>query len=119
VRARRDSIAAEDRRDSTGRVLRDHCLQAACGGPTDARSRAAVTLAPGVTPPNVRSVWWWGNETQVFWAAGNACRQPQLIRFSIREVRQGASTGPVTTGDDFAYWVESRPARAGGPKSIP
>jgi len=62
---------------------------------------AAITLA-GAYPEIVTSVCV-GNETQVDWSAH---RSPlvDVIRY-VRQVR-GAVTQPVTSADDYKYWVE-------------
>ncbi len=98
-------IGAEDRRDSTGRVLERFPAVVA----RDRREiDTAVTLAKRY-PTLVRALVV-GNETQVYWSAARV-PEPQLLA-ALREVR-GRVTQPVTTGDDFAFW-QSPQSRAVG-----
>ena len=89
-------LAAEDRRDSTGRVLErfpaareanrrelDHAVELARAYPGTVAAIAA------------------GNETQVFWS-GNRLPTARLVEV-LRELRARTRV-PVTTADDYNFW---------------
>lgn len=90
------SLAAEDRRDSSGAVLE-----------TFARTReanrreveAGLRLADGF--PEIVKALCVGNETQIFWS-GNRVPTERLIEI-VREVRARSGV-PITVSDDFNYW---------------
>lgn len=99
-------LAAEDRRDSTGRVLeRFPAARAANRREIDATVRLAKTYPDLVAAIAV------GNETQVFWSA-NRLPAARLIE-ALREVRARTRV-PVTTSDDYNFWnkPESRAVAA-------
>lgn len=89
-------LAAEDRRDSTGRVL-ERFPEAV------ARNRAQVDAAARLVRANPRTVIaiTVGNETQVYWS-GNRLPAEQLVAY-LREMRARTRV-PVSTADDFNFW---------------
>jgi len=99
-------LAAEDRRDSTGRVLERFPAAREA-------NRREVDHAVELTrayPDNVVALAV-GNETQVFWSA-NRLPAERLVAW-LREVR-GRVSVPVTTSDDYNFWnrPESRAVAA-------
>ena len=99
-------LAAEDRRDSTGRVLeRFPAARAANRREVEAAVRLARDHPKAVAAIAV------GNETQVFWS-GNKVPTDRLIA-CLREVRARTRV-PVTTADDYNFWnkPESRAVAA-------
>jgi exo-beta-1,3-glucanase (GH17 family) len=89
-------LAAEDRRDSTGRVLeRFPAAREANRRELDATVRLAREHRGTVAAIAV------GNETQVFWSHNRVAAQ-RLIEV-IRQVRARTAV-PVTTGDDYNFW---------------
>lgn len=99
-------LAAEDRRDSTGRVLERFPEAVAA----NRREIDAAVRHARAHPGTVAAIAA-GNETQVFWS-GNRLPAGRLID-CLRELR--ARTGvPVTTGDDYNFWnkPESRAVAA-------
>ncbi len=99
-------LAAEDRRDSTGRVLeRLPAARRANRREIDATVRLARDNPEAVVAVAV------GNETQVFWS-GNRLPAGRLIEY-LRETRARTRV-PVTTADDYHFWnkPESRAVAA-------
>ena len=99
-------LAAEDRRDSTGRVLeRFPAARAENRREVDAAVRLAREHPGAVAAIAV------GNETQVFWSF-NRLPQERLVAY-LREVRARTRV-PVTTADDYNFWnkPESRAVAA-------
>jgi exo-beta-1,3-glucanase (GH17 family) len=89
-------LAAEDRRDSTGRVLeRFPAASEANRRELEATVRLAREHASIVAAIAV------GNETQVSWSH-NRLPQERLVEF-IRQVRARTRV-PVTSGDDYNFW---------------
>lgn len=89
-------LAAEDRRDSTGRVLEKFpAALDANRRELEATVRLASEHAGAVAAIAV------GNETQVFWS-GNRLPADRLVAY-LREVR-ARTAAPVTTADDYNFW---------------
>lgn len=89
-------LAAEDRRDSTGRVLeRFQAARKANRRELETAVRLVREHAGTVVAVAV------GNETQVSWS-GNRVTSEQLIGY-LREVRARTRV-PVTTADDYNFW---------------
>lgn len=99
-------LAAEDRRDSTGRVLE---RLPAARQENRREIEAAVRLAR--EHPQAVAAIAVGNETQVFWS-GNRLPSERLVEV-IRETRARTRV-PVTTADDYNFWnkPESRAVAA-------
>ena len=99
-------LAAEDRRDSSGRVLERFPAARA----TNQREIAA-TIRLAQDHPNTVVAITVGNETQVFWSFNRVARE-RLVEV-IRMVR-AATHVPVTTADDYNFWnkPESRAVAA-------
>lgn len=99
-------LTAEDRRDSTGRVLERFPAARAA----NLRELAAAVRLAREHPDAVAAIAV-GNETQVAWSH-NRVPQERLIEV-IRQVR-ARTTVPVTTGDDYNFWnkPESRAVAA-------
>jgi exo-beta-1,3-glucanase (GH17 family) len=99
-------LAAEDRRDSSGRVLeRFPAALEANRREVDAAVRLAREYAGSIAAIAI------GNETQVYWS-GNRLPAERLVAY-LREVRARVSV-PVTTADDYNFWnkPESRAVAA-------
>jgi len=99
-------LAAEDRRDSTGKVLETFPAAAEANRlEIDAAARLAREHPRTVVAIAV------GNETQVFWS-GNRVATERLVE-ALREVRARTRV-PVTTADDYNFWnkPESRAVAA-------
>jgi exo-beta-1,3-glucanase (GH17 family) len=99
-------LAAEDRRDSTGRVLETFpAALEANRREVDHAVRLAEQFAGTVAAITV------GNETQVFWS-GNRLPLDRLVGY-LREVRSRTRV-PVSTADDYNFWnkPESRAVAA-------
>jgi len=89
-------LAAEDRRDSTGRVLEGFpAAREANRREIEAAMRLAREHAGAVVAIAV------GNETQVFWS-GNRVAPERLVEV-LRETRARTRV-PVTTADDYNFW---------------
>jgi exo-beta-1,3-glucanase (GH17 family) len=89
-------LVAEDRRDSTGRVIERFPAARA----TNQREiEATVRLAR--EHPNTVAAISVGNETQVFWSFNRVTKE-RLVEV-IRQVR-ARTTVPVTTADDYNFW---------------
>lgn len=99
-------LAAEDRRDSTGRVLERFPAARAAN---QREIEATVRLARE-HPNTVRAITV-GNETQVFWSFNKVATE-RLVDV-IRQVRARTHV-PVTTADDYNFWnkAESRAVAA-------
>ena len=89
-------IAAEERRDSTGRVLERFPAAVAA----NRREIEAAVVASRRYPDLVLALCV-GNETQIFWSAHRV--PAERLVAAIRELRARTRL-PVTTGDDYNYW---------------
>jgi exo-beta-1,3-glucanase (GH17 family) len=99
-------LAAEDRRDSTGRVLE----RFPAASVANRRELEATVRLTREHPGSVAAITV-GNETQVFWSF-NRVSTERLVEV-IRKVR-AATKVPVTTADDYNFWnkPESRAVAA-------
>jgi exo-beta-1,3-glucanase (GH17 family) len=99
-------LAAEDRRDSTGRVLE----RFAAARQANRRELKATVRLAREHPVAVAAISV-GNETQVFWSFNRVTRE-RLVE-SIRKVR-ALTDVPVTVADDYNFWnkPESRAVAA-------
>ncbi len=89
-------LAAEDRRDSTGRVI-ERFPKARAENAREVAHAAKLARAYGGTIAAIAA----GNETQVFWS-GNRLAPDRLVA-SLRELRRTTRL-PVTTSDDYNFW---------------
>jgi exo-beta-1,3-glucanase (GH17 family) len=91
-------IAPETRRDDQGNVIEVLHENVAAN---DAEVATAIELA-NEFPDLVRAIIV-GNETQVFWSGHRV--DPEVLIGRLRTVRAGVRV-PVTTADDFRFWLE-------------
>lgn len=89
-------LAAEDRRDSTGRVLE----RFPAAREANERELAATVRLARENPEAVAAISV-GNETQVFWSFNRVTRE-RLVE-AIRKVR-ALTNVPVTVADDYNFW---------------
>lgn len=89
-------LDAEDRRDSTGRVLERFPAAVA----SNEREVEAAIRQANRHPREVIAITV-GNETQVFWS-GNRLPADRLVHY-LRRVREGTKV-PVSTADDYNFW---------------
>jgi len=93
-------IAPEDVRDEHGTVLAKDSEAAAAN-----RREAEAAIALAAEYPEIVLAVCVGNETQVSWSPHSL--QLELLIDHIRRVR-AAVTVPVTTADDYQYWLEPK-----------
>jgi exo-beta-1,3-glucanase (GH17 family) len=89
-------LAAEDRRDSTGRVLERY----PAAREANRREVEATVRLVHEYPAQIAAIAV-GNETQVFWS-GNRLPAGRLVEY-LRDVRARVRV-PVTTADDYNFW---------------
>ena len=99
-------LAAEDRRDSTGRVLERFPTAREAN-----RRELEATVRLAREHPGAVAAIAVGNETQVFWSFNKVAAE-RLVEV-MRQVR-ARTTVPVTTADDYNFWnkPESRAVAA-------